>query len=235
MSRRTYVQGYYRQDGTWVSGHYRRVPDHGRNTNKQPRSPMGYIPTQRQPAYKKMTTQQPKRNRQATPHQPEENLIKQAADFCYATITEDEISAASDKISERVADAAWKKLQRKWQPSRCAWLERLAQIILDTKSKIHETVADVVMLKRRTLLHRPEQIFAHQFIQSISLPGDEHFIASAYGIRLAGVSLCAIEDISLMECACFASLAKQFTREQVKEFLVAKGTDWMHGPTRQQR
>lgn len=232
MSRRIYVQGYYRQDGTWVPPHFRRAPQRDRNA-KQYRSSSGQIPVQRRTRDHQWTKRRAEHEQQLARLQREEDRIRKAADFCYATITEDEVNAAAQRVAAYVTDDAWSRLYRKWKPSRCRWLEQLAQVIMDTKSEIHQSVADLAMLRLWTPLHKPEQIFAHQLIQNIPLPGGEHFIASACGVRLAGVSLCVIQDMPLVQCACFSSLAKQFTKEQVKSFLVSTGTDWMRGLGRQ--
>lgn len=160
----------------------------------------------------------------------EQERISEAAKFCEATIKDGAIEATADKIADRVSRDTWNALRRRWGRFRCKWMERLAQQILAAKAQMHETAADVVMLKWWNPLHTPERVFAHELIKNIPFPGvDEHFVATAYGIRLTGVCLCATQRIPLTKCACFQPLALEWTKEQVKSFLISRGDEWMRG------
>lgn len=232
-----YVKGHY-CDGHWVRPHYRRSP-RGRNrvpsqrTRKNNRSKRpsrrGSSFTAVSPTVKVWGGQSGYRTERRLTRKKERDQIKETAEFCAAAIKDGAMKATADRIASHVSHDAWETLQRRWNRFRCKWLARLAQQILDTKSRIHTTVADVAMLKWWAPLHTPERIFAHELIKCIPLPGDKQFIAAAYSLRLTGVCLCAMQGIPLHKCACFRPLAQEYTKEQLKSILVSKGTEWMHG------
>lgn len=222
--RRVQVPEYFRRDGTRVRSHTRRPPK--RRVS---------IPTQRAQSGNRI-----KRSRSASDSVPPlsvgrrpmrkkgKDRINEAADFCMATINDGMMEAAADKIAGRVSLDTWNVLRRRWGRFRCKWLARLAQRILDTKTRIHEIVADVAMLKWGNPLHTPERLFAHQLIKNLPIPVvDDHCIVTARGLRLTGICLCWIEEIPLTKCACFQPLALEFTKERVKSLLVASGNDWI--------
>ncbi len=237
--RRVHVKGHYR-DGHWVKPHYRQLPDGSatippqrtRNSNRSNRPNGGRGSVSHLPPTTKFWNDPPEyeiRHRRSM-RKKEKWRIDEAAEFCMSTIKDGAIEAAADKIADRVSRDTWNALRRQWGRFQCKWMARLAQQILDAKAQMHETVADVAMLKWRNPLHTPERIFAHELIKNIPFSGvDEHFVAAACGLRLTGVCLCATQGISLTKCACFQALALEWTKEQVKSFLVSGGTDWMRG------
>lgn len=230
---RVHVKGHYR-DGHWVKPHYRRSPT-GRAT----------VPSQRLRNGSRLKRPSSSGGGSVTPLLPSTNFrndpprrsirkkerdrINEAAEFCMATIKDGAIEATADRIADRVSHDVWNTLRRRWGRFRCKWMARLAQQIIDAKSQIHETVADVAMLKWPSPLHTPERIFAHQLIKSIPLPGDEQFVAVAHSLRVAGVCLCVTQGIPLRKCACFQPLGLEYTKEQVKSILVSSGTEWIRG------
>jgi hypothetical protein len=235
---RVYVKGHYR-DGHWVKPHYRRSPtgratipvQRSRNGGRSRRSSGGggsATPLSSTTSFRNDPPKYKIEHRRSI-HKRERDRINEAAEFCVATIKDGAIEATADRIADRVSRDAWNALRRRWGLFRCKWMARLAQQILDAKAQIHKTVADVAMLKWRTPLHAPEHLFAHELIKSIPLPGDEQFIAAAYGLRVAGVCICVMQGISLRKCACFQPLALEYTKEQVKSILVSSGTEWIRG------
>lgn len=161
----------------------------------------------------------------------QEEDIRLAADFCIAAFEEGGISTAADRVAGHVSDKTFNTLYRKWKPVRCKWLAQLAQEILDTNAMFHSTFADVATtLSSRTFRHEPERIFAHELYKNVPLPGDEQFIATAHGVRMIGVYLCAMKGFDLTSCACFRPLAIEHTKEHVKEYLVVTGTSWIQRP-----
>lgn len=229
------MRGHYR-DGHWVRPHFRRSPRRKRSIPSQ-RSQRSNRPNKSTGKWPPVAISQPttfyrdthsKRDNghRSNRREQERREIQEAAEFCMTTIRDGSIEATADKIAGRVSQDAWNILLRKWNRFRCRWLARLAQHILDAKTKIHTTVADVVMRKWHTPLHSPERVFAHELIKSIPLPGDEHFIASAYSLRLAGVCLCAMQGIPLSKCACFRPLALEYTKERIRSILVSASIEW---------
>jgi hypothetical protein len=171
----------------------------------------------------KARARQLERNRQ----KQEQDRIRVAADFCMAAFRDGTISAAADRVAGRVSDDAWHTLYRKWKPFRCRWLAQLAQEMMEAKADIHSTFADIALkLSGRTLRHEPERVFAHQLLKNVPLPGDEQLVATAHGLRLVGVYLCAMRGFDLTSCACFRPLAIERTKEEVKQYLVVTGTSW---------
>lgn len=235
---RVHVRGHYR-DGHWVKPHYRQSPT-GRATIPSQRPRNGSRP-KRLSGGGSVTPSPPTTNFRNDPpeykiehrrsiRKKERGRINEAAEFCMATIKDGAIEATADRIADRVSHDAWNTLRRRWGRFRCKWMARLAQQILDAKMQMHKTVADVALLKWKTPLHTPERIFAHELIKRIPFPGvDEQFVAAAYGLRLTGVCLCGMQGIPLTKCACFQLLAQEWTKEQVKLFLVSSGTEWIRG------
>jgi hypothetical protein len=236
---RVYVRGHYR-DGHWVEPHYRRSPT-GRTTILSQRRRNGGRSKRFSSGGGSVTPLSPTTNFWNDPpeykidhhrsiRKRERDRINEAAEFCVATINDGAIEATADRIADRISRDTWNALRRRWGLFRCKWMARLAQQILDAKAQIHKTVADVALLKWKTPLHTPEHIFAHELIKSIPFPGvDEQFVAAAYGLRLTGVCLCGMQGIPLTKCACFQPLALEWTKEQVKLFLVSSGTEWIRG------
>lgn len=239
--RRTYVRSYTRRDGTRVRG-YTQNRHRGRRRSRSP-APSPIFDREyeierdlRQQKEERIRAWRAERDKQRELHKQEEDQIRLAAEFCRATIEEGAIGATADKIAERVSENAWTTLRRLWRPFRCRWMARLAQKILDAKSQIHTIIADVVALKWWAPLHNPERVFFHQLVKSLPLPVvDKQFDAAAHGLRLAGVCLCWTQGRRLDKCECFRALAKQYTKEEVKSFLVSTGTEWMQGPGQQSR
>ena len=236
--RRVYVKGHYR-DGHWVKPHYRRLPAGGgtvpsqrtRDSSRPKRPSSGGDSVAPLPPATSFRNGPPeyKIDSRRSIHKRERERIGEAAEFCMAAINDGAMDATAGKIADRVSRDTWNALRRRWGRFRCKWMARLAQQILDVKAQMHETVADMAMLKWRTPLHTPECTFAHELIKSIPLPGDEQFVAAAYGLQLTGVCLCGMQGIPLTQCACFQPLALEWTKEQVKLFLVSSGTEWIRG------
>jgi hypothetical protein len=230
-----YVRGHY-HDGHWVRPHFRRSPRRRKEISSQrkqysnrsskatSKQHLGIVSRQTI-AYCDNRSRQQNRNWRSS-RKLKKQQIRDAAEFCVAAIKDGSIEAAADKIADRVSHDTWDTLLRKWNRFRCRWLARLAQDILDVKSKIHTTVADIVMMKWRRPLHSTEQIFAHELIKSIPLPGDDHFIAAAYSLRVAGVCLCATQGIPLVKCPCFRPLALAYTKEQLKSMFISATSEW---------
>lgn len=230
--RRVRVKGHYR-DGYWVKPHYRRLPT-SRATIPPQRAPNSSRPKRPSSGGSSVTPLPPttsfRNESRRSIRKRERERIGEAAEFCVSTINNGAIDATADIIANRVSRDTWNALQRRWGRFHCRWMARLAQQILDAKARIHQTVADVAMLKWRNPLHTPERVFAHELIKSIPFPGmDEHFVAAAYGLRLTGVCLCGMQGIPLTKCACFQPLALEWTKEQVKSFIVSSGTEWIRG------
>lgn len=243
--RRTHVRSYIRRDGTRVSSYTQNRRRGRQNTKSTSRRPPATFSS---PIFdlkryeserdlenqkrEKLRAQRAEQDAQRELRKQEEDQIKLAADFCRTTIEEGVINATADNITERVNEKTWATLRRKWRTFRCRWLAQLAQKILDTKSQIHTSIADVAALKWWAPLHNPERVFFHQLVKSIPLPGDQQFEAAAHGLRLTGVCLCCMQGRRLDKCECFRALAKQYTKEEIRSFLVSTGTDWMQGPGR---
>lgn len=155
-----------------------------------------------------------------------ELTVAAASNFCKPQVKLGLGSTVED-VAQRASDDAWRVLNRKWKRSRCKWLEQLAQSILGITSDLSYSAGK---LSHRTLLHEPERIFAWQLLMNIPLPGDEQLVATAHGLRLIGVYLCTVQGVDLRHCPCFRSLAIEYTKEQVSEYLVSTGTRWMRGP-----
>lgn len=237
--RRVHVKGYFRRDGTWVPPYSRRPPtgratippQRGRNGNrsKRPSGGRGSVTPLPPTTIFRNGPPEYKTEHRRSIRKRERERISEAAEFRVSTIKDGAIEATADRISDRVSHDAWNALRRRWGRFRCKWMAKLAQQILDAKAQIHQTVADVAMLKWRNPLHTPEQIFAHELIKSIPLPGDEQFVIVARSLRVAGVCLCVTQGIPLHKCACFQPLGLEYTKEQVKSILVSSGTEWIRG------
>lgn len=238
VMRRVRVKGHYR-DGHWVKAHYRQLPEsrttippqRTRNNNSSNRTNSGRSPVIPLPSLTtNLWNNAGYKEHRRSIRKREKERIGETAEFCVSAVKDGGIEATADKIAKRVSRDTWDVLRRRWGRFRCKWMARLAQQILDAKAQMHETAADVVMLKWWNPLHTPERVFAHELLKSIPFPGvDEHFVAAAYGIRLTGVCLCATQGIPLTKCACFQPLALGWTKEQVKSFLVSRGDEWMRG------
>ena len=51
-------------------------------------------------------------------------------------------------------------------------------------------------------------------------------VATARGVRVAGILLCVVDNRDLTKCDCFIDLAKAETKERANKMLVAAKSDW---------
>lgn len=233
------VRGYYR-NGHWVRPHTRRV--HGKSQAGMTRSYLSISPGKGPQASNRTASRYPTSDQRRVERDREEQRrqkrIEDAATYCASAVKTGLVAATADEVADRVSRGAWDALSSRWSPIRCRWLADLAQLILDSKAQYHRVVSRVVVAVSFRLLrlpgHGPERTFSRELLSSLMpLPGDEHFLALAHGLRVAGVGLCVAQDLPLSGCACFQPLALEATKEKVKEFLTSEGNRWMQGPEKE--
>lgn len=159
-------------------------------------------------------------------YQPTDRQMEAVADVVQTVLMESWEEAVADQLDTVWNDDFWHSLPR-WSRKRpnCRLLARLAEVMESVKKSAHDAIGAMAdeglgFLGRPTI----ERRIANEFARRIPLPGDQEIAAVIHALRIYGIWICMPEgvDYVLTECPCFASLAKDKTKDALKELLKKK-------------
>jgi hypothetical protein len=148
-----------------------------------------------------------------------------AIEVAQDVITEGWRAATAAQISQVLNDAFWRTIpRRKRKRPDCQALADIAAGMEAAIKAAHNAVGAMAS-KGLDWLGRPtlERRVAEEFAKKIPLPGEAQIKETVRTLRICGIVMCMINDRDVFtECPCFRSLAKDMTRDALKEALVAK-------------
>lgn len=160
----------------------------------------------------------------------QKQVVQAAAAACADVVADGWSQAVSDRATEYVSDATFKKLLRR-KRRRCRGLADLAKAILDGKTKLHDLVGSLGERIMALFGGGPiERQFARELAGRIPLPPDTKLTATARGIQVTGILLCVMNGDDLTRCQCFVDLALELAKSRVKQILASALEDWARLP-----
>jgi hypothetical protein len=160
----------------------------------------------------------------------EQKKIETAISYTADVITSERLQAIPDRAIEYVSEQTWKKVTRGWKRRRCTGLAELARQILNGKSWLHKTMADLFgKLLRRWGVGDIERRFAEELVRRLPFPYlDQKLTATARALQITGIFICVMGDNDLRNCACFVDLVLNEGKEKLKDLMIAATNDWAH-------
>jgi hypothetical protein len=227
----TKVRSYRRRDGTWVRSHTRRTPGRRSRTHNRRRTSSWMVPEPRSHRESNVPRSGSSFEDAMRRKYVNDKTVEAAVEYCADIFMAGTVEATAGRVAKYATEKTWNALWRKRRPRRCRWLNEMAQAILTAKSCYHELTASVIGKILRPVMRRSrEHRFATELVENIPLPGDELFVATAHGLRVTGVALCASRNIPPQKCACFEALVLEHGKDIAKRILVAQGDKWMATP-----
>lgn len=185
------------------------------------------------------------RVRRTEKRQAYERLLASTAAYCAQNVvTGGGLGTVPERACEYVSDATWDRVTRGWFGWRLSWrlgrwrctaLAMLARAILEGDQKLHEGLLEP--LKR--LLEFLEWPFAAKAfalelargLESLALlPVDQKLKATARGLQLTGIFVCAVQGSNLERCPCLRDFVAvevtQLGEEFLNRFISAGANDW---------
>ena len=170
----------------------------------------------RSPAAREMAREERQRER-----------VRRAAVYCADVVGPGWQEAVADRAVTHAGAVADQVLgSRRWR-RRCRALAKAATALLDGQQRIHHTIGWLTG-RLLTMLGAGDAVaaFTSELASSIPLPTDAKIIAVARGLQVTGIAVCLAGAPDLTRYQCFADLALDLAKSQVKKLLVAAESDW---------